>query len=585
MTVTSRRALAALATATVLGATALAVPAFAADAPPKNDGQPSNLGLKDATLEWGVKESFRDYVVNGAADGQIRTGGGAKQAAGNGAFTFGEGTGTYDTDKHAVTTTFKGSVRFFGHADDDGKWELDLKLDDLKFKSEGKKGSITADVTTKGDQVQQDVEIAALDLTGVKAGGTGGAIVYPKIRATLTEAGTKVFSYRGKPYYKAGEELDTVTLSAKAGDATQPPATGGQTGGGQAGGATGGQTTGGQTTGGQTGGASGGQTTGGQTTSGQTGGTTGGNSGAGDQQTNGVLFDGYFHWGVKKSFREYVVNGPANGKVELSDGAVKSGEGYRLTKEDGKFDAATSTLDLNFKGQVHFTGHDGQLDLAFSKFKVHASGTSGTLTADVATKDPKAGTTTKTVKLAVLTLPADALKAKDGVVFLPAVTAKMTDEGAKVFSYKGKTFQGYKEGAEFDPVTVAVATAKDAKLPEPPAGTGFANCAEATAAGKAPLRKGEDGYSAQLDTDGDGVACETSAGAATGGGGTTGGTANTTGGAATTGGTGTSTGDTTSLASTGANTPTGPLLGAAGALVLAGSGAVFATRRRGRTTA
>ncbi|WP_424887735.1 HtaA domain-containing protein [Streptomyces sp. XH2] len=557
MTVTSRRALAALATATVLGATALAVPAFAADAPPKTDGKPSTLGLKDATLEWGVKESFRDYVVNGAADGQIRVGGGAKQASGNGAFTFGEGTGAYDQDKHAVTTTFKGSVRFLGHADDDGKWQLDLKLDDLKFKSEGKKGSITADVTTNGAPVQQDVEIAALDLTGVKAGGTGGAIVYPKIRATLTEAGTKVFSYGGKPVYKAGVELDPVTVSAKADDAAQGGRTGGTTGGqttggqtgGAAGGAAGGQTTGGQTTGGQT--------TGGQTTGGQSGGTTGGSTGTGDPQTNGVLYDGYFHWGVKKSFRDYIVSGPADGKVELSDGAVKSGEGYRLTKEDGKFDAATSTLDLNFKGQVHFTGHEGQLDLAFSKFKVHASGTSGTLTADVATKDPKAGTTTKTVKLADLTLPTDALKAKDGVVFLPAVTAKMTAEGAKVFSYKGKTFPGYKEGAEFDPVTVAVATVKDAKLPEPPAGTSSGT-----------------GSTGTTGSTGSGTTATNTS------------TANTTGGtAATTGGTGATTGDTTSLASTGANTPTGPLLGAAGALVLAGGGAVFATRRRGRTTA
>ncbi|MGK5547621.1 HtaA domain-containing protein, partial [Streptomyces sp. URMC 127] len=537
MTVTSRRALAALATATVLGATALAVPASAADAPPKTDGQPSNLGLKDATLEWGVKESFRDYVVNGAADGRIRVGGGAKQASGNGAFTFGEGTGTYDQDKHAVTTTFKGSVRFFGHADDDGKWELDLKLDDLKFKSEGKKGSITADVTTKGGQVQQDVEIAALDLTGVKPGGAGGSIVYPKIRATLTEAGTKVFSYRDKPVYKAGAELDAVTLSAKVGDAAQPPATGGQTGGGQAGGgqsggATGGQTTGGQTGGQTTGGQTGGQTTGGQTTGGQTGGSTGG----GEQKPDGVLYDGYFHWGVKKSFREYIVNGPADGKVELSGGAVKSGDGYRFGKDkgEGKFDAATSTLDAAFNGQVRFTGHDGQLDLTFSKFKVHASGTTGTLTADVTTKDPKAGTATKTVQLADLTLPVDALKAKDGVVHLQGVTAKMTEDGAKAFEYKGKPFPGYKKGAAFDPVTVAVATVENAKLPEPPAGTG-----EGTGTG------------------GTGTTGSTGTTGATG----TGGTAATTGGAGTTGGTGAATGDTAALARTGATTPTAPLLG------------------------
>ncbi|WP_276352628.1 phospholipase D-like domain-containing protein [Cohnella caldifontis] len=39
-------------------------------------------------------------------------------------------------------------------------------------------------------------------------------------------------------------------------------------------------------------------------------------------------------------------------------------------------------------------------------------------------------------------------------------------------------------------------------------GAPFASCAAARAAGKAPLRKGEPGYNAKLDGDGDGVACE-----------------------------------------------------------------------------
>jgi micrococcal nuclease len=36
----------------------------------------------------------------------------------------------------------------------------------------------------------------------------------------------------------------------------------------------------------------------------------------------------------------------------------------------------------------------------------------------------------------------------------------------------------------------------------------YANCKEVRAAGKAPLRKGEPGYSSKLDGDGDGIACE-----------------------------------------------------------------------------
>ena len=41
-----------------------------------------------------------------------------------------------------------------------------------------------------------------------------------------------------------------------------------------------------------------------------------------------------------------------------------------------------------------------------------------------------------------------------------------------------------------------------------PAGVTYANCSQARAAGAAPLHRGQPGYSARLDRDGDGVACE-----------------------------------------------------------------------------
>jgi hypothetical protein len=42
----------------------------------------------------------------------------------------------------------------------------------------------------------------------------------------------------------------------------------------------------------------------------------------------------------------------------------------------------------------------------------------------------------------------------------------------------------------------------------PPADTYYANCAEARAAGVAPLHVGDPGYSSRLDRDHDGTACE-----------------------------------------------------------------------------
>jgi hypothetical protein len=37
----------------------------------------------------------------------------------------------------------------------------------------------------------------------------------------------------------------------------------------------------------------------------------------------------------------------------------------------------------------------------------------------------------------------------------------------------------------------------------------YANCSEARAAGAAPVHRGDPGYAAHLDRDGDGVGCET----------------------------------------------------------------------------
>ena len=42
----------------------------------------------------------------------------------------------------------------------------------------------------------------------------------------------------------------------------------------------------------------------------------------------------------------------------------------------------------------------------------------------------------------------------------------------------------------------------------PSGGRAFANCSAARAAGAAPVRRGDPGYGAHLDRDGDGIGCE-----------------------------------------------------------------------------
>jgi hypothetical protein len=69
------------------------------------------------------------------------------------------------------------------------------------------------------------------------------------------------------------------------------------------------------------------------------------------------------------------------------------------------------------------------------------------------------------------------------------------------------------------PATTRATTAASAPATAPPtapatttrapAAVSYANCAAVRAAGAAPIRRGEPGYSTSLDRDGDGVACET----------------------------------------------------------------------------
>jgi micrococcal nuclease len=58
------------------------------------------------------------------------------------------------------------------------------------------------------------------------------------------------------------------------------------------------------------------------------------------------------------------------------------------------------------------------------------------------------------------------------------------------------------------PVAPPVRTTEEEPTPEPDSAAYYKNCTAAKAAGAAPLHRGEPGYRAALDRDGDGVACE-----------------------------------------------------------------------------
>ena len=101
---------------------------------------------------------------------------------------------------------------------------------------------------------------------------------------------------------------------------------------------------------------------------------------------------GEVDWGVKESFRKYVKGPIANGKIEVSGGAVEAADGtFVFPVGSGKYDLTTHVTEVQATGTVHFTGHyEGtptpQLDVTITNPRVVFGGETGTVFADVFSK-------------------------------------------------------------------------------------------------------------------------------------------------------------------------------------------------------
>ncbi|MFE2012543.1 HtaA domain-containing protein [Streptomyces sp. NPDC059491] len=511
---------AAVATAAALGtgAVVLALPAAAADAaaPP--------TALVDGTLDWGIKQSFRSYLAQPFAHGKTTVEGGARQAAGNGVFTFVDGTGTYDTGSHATANSFKGGVHFEAH-----EGVLDIRISDVRLTTAGSAaptGAITADVVTKEKDgtftTRDDIVFAALDMTGVRPGqGEGGAMVFKDIPAKLTKDGAAAFA----GFYKEGDALDAATLTVKAGSrptappTTVPPTTAPPT--------TNPPTTAPPTTAPPT---TNPPTTAPPTTNPP---TTAPPTTAPTTEPVAVV-NGRLTWAVKQSWRTYVAE-TCGGTVTPSGGARRNGSSYDFGFAKADLDADARKAEAAFSGKLAFSCAAHGIDWTIGDLKVTVDGTTGTLTADVTT----AGGTRDDVAFADLDLSKADWTAKKGVVTLAAIPARLTADGAAQFAGPdGASF--YRPGTAVDPVTLVLSSDADTTLPSAP---GSPSTTGGTTGG----------------------ATETTAGGSFGG--------------ATVGGAGTA-GGSAALAATGSGAPTGLLLAASGLTAAAGAAVVVAVRRR-----
>ncbi|MFD5224701.1 HtaA domain-containing protein [Microbacterium sp. NPDC058342] len=203
------RALLAFATAALLAVGGLMAPAAATAAPAPADGT-----VAGATLDWGVKSSFRSYVNSPIAHGSIQNLGGV-----TGAFRWSNGSGTAKTDGSDAAISFAAGdgAHFTGHAMN-GVYALDLAFTQPQviFTSPSSarllldvRGREFASMTEAGEVFTlDDVDFATVALPTPSV--SGATSTWSNAQVTLTEAGAKAFG----GFYSAGTVLDPLTLTA-----------------------------------------------------------------------------------------------------------------------------------------------------------------------------------------------------------------------------------------------------------------------------------------------------------------------------------------------------------------------------------
>lgn len=191
----------------------------------------THRAVSAGSLNWGVKESFRNYVEGRIANGKITVTHDASRSGGSIQYPASASSITSNT---AGLIRFGGTVNFKGH---DGL--LDLTFSDIALRINGRSADLTVDyssrefkgqnATTPGPvKTGNDVVLAKVALNS--APNFSASSVNLAGTTTLTQSGVEAFG----GFYEAGSSLDNtagvLSLTDECGPA--PVDTGGTTGGG-----------------------------------------------------------------------------------------------------------------------------------------------------------------------------------------------------------------------------------------------------------------------------------------------------------------------------------------------------------------
>lgn len=166
--------------------------------------------VSGATASWGFKASYVAYVGR-LSDGNISTSGVSR--SGN-SFTWGSGTGKYNTETGMGTIRFGGSVRFTGHSN-----VMDSTFSGLTVQISGNTGYLYTNVKAKGLEndglTKNGALLGTISLSGKKS-VAGSTLSISGAPVTLTAEGAEAFG----GFYNAGDALDPITLKVPLGAET-----------------------------------------------------------------------------------------------------------------------------------------------------------------------------------------------------------------------------------------------------------------------------------------------------------------------------------------------------------------------------
>lgn len=186
--------------------------------PDANSTPISGRRITSGAIEWGVRQSWREYIIDGAAHGDIdltapvSAPDGVSPSAPGYAYRFPEGEGVYDAENGELRLTAKGGLRFTGHSYGGSSPTLDVRFSDPTAIV---RGDGTAVLTVAGRDSAGNVlgnwPFVGLDVTGVDVTRDEDArtVTYTAVPTTLRPDGQLIFNR----YYSTGAVFDPITFS------------------------------------------------------------------------------------------------------------------------------------------------------------------------------------------------------------------------------------------------------------------------------------------------------------------------------------------------------------------------------------